>query len=210
MGKILKSSELSEHKVETLQLYTSKLADYEIFQAIGIIEDISHGYLATHIPTNKTVMLKLTDLGLSPDFELFIEMRDIIANTKMCKHENILKYHLSFFDNENLWTVCEPMKIGSCRQIMAEQYPEGIPSETVIATILRDVLRAVQYMHEHHYIHSNIRADNVLIDTSGEVRICGLHQMIYQLSEGTLKKSVFKFAGDPEWMAPEVISQVIS
>eukprot|EP00158_Paraphelidium_tribonemae_P002341 Partr_v1_DN25290_c0_g1_i2_m17011 putative ste20-related kinase adaptor len=45
------------------------------------------------------------------------------------------------------------------------------------------------------------------MDTTGQVRLCGLHQMISAIEHGLWKRDIFQFAGDPEWMAPEVISQ---
>jgi hypothetical protein len=38
--------------------------------------------------------------------------------------------------------------------------------------------------------------------------VAGIYQMIQLMHCGKLKRSVFKFVGDPEWMAPEVLSQV--
>jgi serine/threonine protein kinase len=34
-----------------------------------------------------------------------------------------------------------------------------------------------------------------------------MHQMIDCVTAGVRRKRVFKFAGDPEWMAPEVLAQ---
>ena len=55
--------------------------------------------------------------------------------------------------------------------------------------------------------YSNIRADHVLLDTNGEVRLSGLHQLTCLIDRGKKYNTVFKFCGDPEWTAPEVLSQ---
>lgn len=47
----------------------------------------------------------------------------------------------------------------------------------------------------------------MMLDFDGSVKVSGLHQMIKRASTGKLKRSVFKFVGDPEWLAPEVLSQ---
>jgi serine/threonine protein kinase len=107
-----------------------------------------------------------------------------------------------------LWTVLEPIRLGSVKQIMIENFPLGFNNEALIATILRDVLRAVQYLHNNNCIHNNIRADNIYLDANGDVKLGGLHQLIEKVSGGVLRGAVFKFVGDPEWMAPEVLSQV--
>jgi serine/threonine-protein kinase OSR1/STK39 len=92
---------------------------------------------------------------------------------------------------------------------MVENFPFGISNEAVIATVLREVLKGVSYLHEKNCIHNNIRADNIYLDGNGEVKLGGLHQLVQTMSNGKLKRSIFNFYGDPEWLAPEVLSQVL-
>lgn len=92
--------------------------------------------------------------------------------------------------------------------MLTDFYPDGLANEHVIATILRDVCKALVYLHDNLYIHTNVRADNIMITSNGTVLLGGLHQMIETMSRGQWRRNVFRFVGDPEWMAPEVISQV--
>lgn len=50
---------------------------------------------------------------------------------------------------------------------------EGTPRmvETQIARISRDLLRALQHLHRLNRIHRDIRSDNVLLNTRGEVKL---------------------------------------
>ncbi len=43
---------------------------------------------------------------------------------------------------------------------------------------------------------------------TGDVRVTGLHQLVDCVMAGVRRKRVYKFVGDPEWMAPEVLAQV--
>ena len=189
------------------QCFTSSLSDYEIMHSIGIVEDVSHGFVAKHIPSDRLVVLKQSQFELSSDFEFLIELVAMIKNNRLCRHENILKYYNCFAQDEDLWIVTEPIRAGSARHILNNFFPDGLVSESIIATILREVLKAITYMHSNHFIHNNIRADNIFLDSGGEVRLGGLYQMIPMMQRGMWKKSVFEFVGDPEWMAPEVLSQ---
>lgn len=57
--------------------------------------------------------------------------------------------------------------------------------------------------------HSDIRADNILLDVHGEIRITGLRQMLSLSEGGEHMESVFSLVGDNiEWAAPEVLAQV--
>lgn len=46
-----------------------------------------------------------------------------------------------------------------------------------------------------------------MLDSDGSVKLCGLNQMLRRMANGKVQRSVYKFVGDPEWMAPEVLSQ---
>jgi hypothetical protein len=57
---------------------------------------------------------------------------------------------------------------------------------------------------------SDVRADNILLDEHGNVRITGLASMARLAQNGEYIKSVFSLVGDNiEWAAPEVMAQVL-
>ena len=75
-------------------------------------------------------------------------------NTMLCRHENILQYWQTFVDDEErLCVITEPVRVGSVRRILDEHYTHGFQNEIIVATILRELLKAVQYLHDHNYIH---------------------------------------------------------
>lgn len=90
---------------------------------------------------------------------------------------------------------------------MQDFYTEGFP-EWVVCFIIKQVLKAVEYLHENHFIHNNIRTENIFLDTSGSVKLAGLNQMIQMVHGGQVRRSICKFVGNTEYMAPEVLSQV--
>lgn len=71
-------------------------------------------------------------------------------------HPNLLKSHCSFVNGEMLWVVMPYMSAGSCLQILQARYKEGF-EEPVIATILREVLKALEYLHNDGHIHRDIK-----------------------------------------------------
>ncbi|KAI9331341.1 kinase-like domain-containing protein [Obelidium mucronatum] len=90
---------------------------------------------------------------------------------------------------------------------MRDYFPNGF-EDPVVATILREVLQAIAYMHENHMIHNDVRADNILLDTNGDVKVTGLRQMVSLMRDGGYIKDVFSILSDNiEWAAPEIMAQ---
>jgi serine/threonine protein kinase len=57
-------------------------------------------------------------------------------------------------------------------------------------------------------IHNDIKADNIVLDTHGEVRISGFRQLALLQQGGQYLNSTFSLVGDNlEWAAPEVMTQ---
>lgn len=91
---------------------------------------------------------------------------------------------------------------------MAQSFPEGL-GEAAVASILKEVLKALVYIHENHCIHNDIRADNILIDSDGDIRLGGFRQTMDLQKYGHVQKATFNLVGDNiEWAAPEVMAQV--
>lgn len=74
----------------------------------------------------------------------------------LINHPNLLRAHCSFTIGHNLWIVMPYMAGGSCLHIMESAYPEGF-EELVIATLLRETLKALVYLHAHGQIHRDVK-----------------------------------------------------
>ncbi|KAI9189029.1 hypothetical protein H9P43_000456 [Blastocladiella emersonii ATCC 22665] len=186
--------------------FSSDINDYEVQEPICGVDDMSYLYLAIHKPSGRKVAMKFTDLKISREMALLDELTTVAVNTMRYQHESLLPYFNTFVNDENLWSVTLPMKAGSCRNILDECFPNGF-SETVVATMLKYILRGLDYLHDQGVIHNDIRAENVLVAFDGDVRLVGLHQ-VTNLAEA--RPAAFDYVGLPEWMAPELFEQQIS
>ncbi|KAF8392964.1 hypothetical protein HHK36_021204 [Tetracentron sinense] len=126
----------------------------------ALYEEIGQGVSASVrralcIPFNEIVAIKILDFERDN-----IDLRNISREAQtmiLVDHPNVLKSHCSFVSDHNLWVVTPFMAGGSCLHILKAAYTDGF-EEVVIATILREVLKALEYLHQHGHIHRDIKA----------------------------------------------------
>lgn len=85
-------------------------------------------------------------------------IRREVQTMTLIDHPNLLRAHCSFTAGHHLWVVMPYMSGGSCLHIMKSTYSEGF-DEPVIATLLREVLKALVYLHAHGHIHRDVKVE---------------------------------------------------
>jgi hypothetical protein len=206
-----------------------------------MIDDISNLYSAKYLPTSQAISLKITDLSMTPDFELIVEMtvrqhrRLTVGHNE--EHSDVppWKHHalLSFFcrewapvdrygsrwdwydyyialpptqqDHAGNWWMKRSKRDSKANQRLRQS---AKACSKLCRTSTNTITSTSAPKTSFSWRRSNIRSDNLFLDVTGDVRVTGLHQLVDCVMAGVRRKRVYKFVGDPEWMAPEVLAQV--
>ncbi|CAF2139241.1 unnamed protein product [Brassica napus] len=178
--------------------------DYELFEEVG--EGVSASvYRAKCIALNENVAIKIMDLEkCRNDLDT---IRKEVHIMSLIEHPNLLKAHCSFIDRDTLWIVMPYMSGGSCFHLMKTVYPQGF-EQPIIATLLREVLKALVYLHRQGHIHRDVKAGNILVHPRGVVKLGDFGVSACMFDSGERMRTRNTFVGTPCWMAPEVMQQV--
>ncbi|KAJ0976618.1 hypothetical protein J5N97_012092 [Dioscorea zingiberensis] len=123
---------------------------------------------------------------------------------KTVKHENIIKFHTSWIDDQKLTVniITELFTSGNLRQYRKKHKTVDMKA---VKRWARQILMGLDYLHSHQppIIHRDLKCDNIFINGNhGEVKIGDFgFAMLMQQSHA---RSVH---GTPEFMAPELYDE---
>jgi len=171
-------------------------------------------YSAIYKPLNKRIAIKIIDLDLFERnqidelrvkyrsfvvyilvfplifFFLFLTLQRETALMALSKHPNVLRVYGSFVNGSKLYIVTPYLSGGSCLDIMKTAFPDGF-DEVSIATILKQALEGLIYLHKNGHIHRDVKAGNLLMDDDGSVLLAdfGVSSSLVENGESGLRKT---------------------
>ncbi|KAJ4479357.1 kinase-like domain-containing protein [Lentinula aciculospora] len=121
-------------------------------------------YVARIKDTKSRVAIK--QLAISQlDSHTLTRLTDEFDDMRFLHHPNIINY-IDLFQHENhVWVVLEDLSdpLYLKKIVVANLNRDAKMKESFIATVLRDVVHAVHYLHRHRISHGSINAEQVLL-----------------------------------------------
>jgi len=105
------------------------------------------------------------------EYKAFEESWKEISTTCLMKHSNILRFQSVFVHHKRLWIVMPLMGMGSVRSALTDKFTTGFKDNKLLATVLRDLLMALAYLHRDGKIHKDIKAENILLAENGHIAL---------------------------------------
>lgn len=155
---------------------------------------------------NRRVAIKVIE-NIKENLEEVEEEQRVLAQLSL--HENFPEFYGTFLkksgnlEDHQIWFVMELISLGSVAEL-AEAYKkkeERMP-ETMIAYILKNIITAVQHLHQAHVIYRDVKGMNVLITKDGNIKLVDFGQCAHVDSTMGKRNTA---VGTPYWMAPEVV-----
>jgi serine/threonine-protein kinase 24/25/MST4 len=180
---------------------TDELADaeYRLVEKIG-----SGGFGQVFSGRRKTdqamVAIKVIDLEETADDIKAINAEIMaLVNGQVCPQ--LIHYYGSCMFGSKVWIVMEFVDGGSLLDRM-KKLGRNL-SEAEIAIVCREVLLGLQFLSLDGKIHRDIKAANILLSSTGQVKLADFG------ATGQLTETVTKcqtVVGSPYWMAPEILT----
>ena len=153
-------------------------------------------FLATDSRTGNHVAVKRLQLGPRTDVN---QLRNEMAMMRMSKHANVVEYTNTYLHGDALWCVMEYMDGGSLTGLLSARVKLSPPE---IAMIVKECVEAFASLHIRNRIHRDIKSDNVLLNSSGSVKVADFGFCVQLTQEQDKRRTM---VGTPYWMAPELV-----
>ncbi|KAI3407707.1 hypothetical protein GPALN_014360 [Globodera pallida] len=178
------------------RLRLEKVGSYRVGRTLGR-GNFAHVRVAYHEVANAKVAMKIVDKR-SLDEENLAKIEREIQILQQLNHPFIVRLHEVIRTERYLYIVTEYVSNGELFDMLMDR---GRQTEAESRRLFQQIVSAVAYCHAHGIVHRDLKAENLLLDTRGNIKIIDFgfsnhHQPGQLLST---------WCGSPPYAAPELL-----
>uniref|UniRef100_A0A8C2C4F3 non-specific serine/threonine protein kinase n=1 Tax=Cyprinus carpio TaxID=7962 RepID=A0A8C2C4F3_CYPCA len=133
-------------------------------------------------------ILKVIGRGAFGETACFREERDVLVNGFW--HVCLLQYLVMDY------------YVGGDLLTLLSKFEDRLP-EDMARFYLAEMVLAIDSVHQLHYVHRDIKPDNILLDVNGHIRLADFGSCLKLTEDGTVQSSVA--VGTPDYISPEIL-----
>uniref|UniRef100_A0A1Q3FX01 Serine/threonine-protein kinase PLK4 n=1 Tax=Culex tarsalis TaxID=7177 RepID=A0A1Q3FX01_CULTA len=175
--------------------------DFEVFELLGK-GGFACVYRAKCHRTGISVAIKMIDKKLMQSSGMANRVRQEVSIHSRLKHPSILELYTFFEDANFVYLVLELAENGELQRYLRDT--KKTFNEYEAATVLKQVVDGLLYLHSHHILHRDMSLANLLLTKQMTVKICDFG-LATQLSRPDEKHMTL--CGTPNYISPEVASR---
>eukprot|EP01013_Petalomonas_cantuscygni_P022669 TRINITY_DN43970_c0_g1_i1.p1 TRINITY_DN43970_c0_g1~~TRINITY_DN43970_c0_g1_i1.p1 ORF type:complete len:334 (+),score=63.06 TRINITY_DN43970_c0_g1_i1:186-1187(+) len=186
-----------------------RVGDYELLGVIGR-GTFSEVRKAIHVESKEMVAVKIISKQLLMEQSLIAQLQREVAILKNIKHRNVVNLSQVLRTRSNIYLVLELVDGGDLDRVVRQKQRL---EEATAREYFRQTIAGLAYVHKHGVAHRDLKPDNLLIGSDGNIKISdfGLARAGAATRElGGLESQAKDFVtrcGTPNYVAPEVLTE---
>eukprot|EP00049_Salpingoeca_infusionum_P001085 m.45039 g.45039 ORF g.45039 m.45039 type:complete len:257 (+) comp10860_c0_seq2:187-957(+) len=168
-------------------------------QAFEVLKPLASGvgrsvYKVKHTHTALVLVQKVVRYEKSDSS--FHQLKNELQLLHECHGPEIINFYGSFLDGDDIHIIMEYMNGGSLQDVVQRV---GRVDEPALAYICGKIVAGLRYLDKSNVLHRDLKPDNVLVNTQGEVKLCdfGISRKLLTCAKAQT------FVGTTRYMAPE-------
>ncbi|CAH1799809.1 unnamed protein product [Owenia fusiformis] len=158
-------------------------------------------YTAVNMDTGELMAMK--EIKFKPnDHQAIKEIADELKIFEGIRHESLVRHYGVEVYKDEMFVFME-----YCDEGTIEEASRLVLDEPIIRQYTREILVAVNVLHDNSIIHRDIKGANIFLTSNGPLKLGDFGCSVQLKSQATITGEISSMAGTTAFMAPEVITR---
>jgi serine/threonine-protein kinase len=182
-------------------IHADELLDHYRIDKLIARSGMASIYRATDTRNDRVVAIKVPHPEMESDPVLFDRFRREEEIGKNMDHPGVMRVFTDD-DRSRMYMVMEWVDGRLLRQFLNQQRP--LPHDRAIK-IIRNILDALQYIHDHGVVHRDLKPENVMVDDNDNIKLIDFGIASNAGSRRLTFAKLSQTMGTPDYISPEQV-----